>query len=51
MDKETFISNYLTKHMKNVNEKLHGQYLKILANTEEQAEIAWLKFKTKQNGK
>ena len=37
IDKETFIANYLTIHMKDIDKILHGQYLKILAETEEKA--------------
>ena len=43
-DKATFMQEYLTRNMRNVNEKLHGQYLKILADTEELGELAYLHY-------
>jgi hypothetical protein len=50
-DKATFMQEYLTRNMKNVNEKLHGQYLKILADTEEKAELAYLIYVNKNVSK
>jgi hypothetical protein len=50
-DKATFMQEYLTRNMKNVNEKLHGQYLKILADTEEQGELAYLIYVNKNVSK
>lgn len=51
MNKQTFISNYLTKKLKNNKLPYGMQHLNLLANTEEKAEKEWLKLKTKQNGK
>ena len=55
-DKATFMQEFLTRNMKNVNTKSHGHYLNVLADTEELGETAYLKYinaikTTKKNDK
>ena len=43
-DKQTFIADYLTKHMANHNLPYSGAYFNLLADTEFKAEKAWKRY-------